>query len=657
MSDNPISPDEKSPLDEENKKKSSSEFTEFSGSSELNDRSESEFTESSEKEDLNQENVEREESDLSKERDEIEESEKSKEEDENNETEEKDGNTEEIESLENSHNKQNTEETEDSVQNQEKIQDEIQEENQLISKLKSRPKDTASNYQISLINQNLLKVNVSTKSGVKLNSSVKNRETTIETQSNEIYLYPKIDRSTQEISVMISIDEESEIIESADIDTEQIISEIQPVPEKEIVSKSNYQVNLINENLLKIKIETPKGVKIDSISRDKRTTVESQTNKIYLNPVNDNETQIIEITIEIDSADKEIIPTDIDGNVRLIPNPEVVDLIQPPTYPVFEDSYDSYEPYDPEAGYKNPFDALRKLIQKNTAIGITAAVILHLLVAGILFFNISKKAKDKAPDEQQRLIIIQDLPDPKIKLENVEDPNKPEVPEPPANELNLEEPKREIKPRKTIQPPIISRPESEENKDTSDLAFLESQLDSLRKLAEGISFADSLLDSTNVDTSKVAFDIADSLRNNFNENDIGLSMYFPKNWKLTDQREINKSETEFKGVLLTDTTAEQPGTLTMFIYLDTENKDYNAEDFKTEFPMVDSTLTAFLKEPKTLAGFTEYRFYIFNKLGTEKLSLRASVRKQFFEQYKNEIEAVVRSIRIQKPEPEKKDSL
>jgi hypothetical protein len=635
MSDNQISPDEKSPLDEENKKKSSSEFTEFSESSELKERSESEFTESKE---FIKENEEREESDLSKEKDE---------------------NSEEIESLENSQNIQNTEETKDSAENQEKIQDEIQQENQLISQLKSRPKDTSSNYQISLINQNLLKVNVSTKSGVKLNSSVKNRDTTIETQSNEIYLYPKIDRSTQEISVMISIDEESENIDSAELQTEQIISEIQPVPEKETVSKSNYQVNLINENLLKIKIETPKGVKIDSISRDKKTTVESQTNKIYLNPVNDNETQIIEITIEIDSADKEIIPTDIDGNVRLIPNPEVVDLIQPPTYPVFEDSYDSYEPYDPETGYKNPFDALRKLIQKNTAIGITAAVILHLLVAGVLFFNISKKAKEKAPEEQQRLIIIQDLPDPKIKLENVEDPNKPEVPDPPANEnnLNLEDPKREIKPRKTIQPPIISRPESEENKDTSDLALLESQLDSLRKLAEGISFADSLMDSTNVDTSTVNYDIADSLRNNFNENDIGLAMYFPKNWKLTDQREINKSETEFKGVLLTDTTAEQPGTLTMFIYLDTENKDYNAEDFKTEFPMVDSTLTAFLKEPKTLAGFTEYRFYIFNKLGTEKLSLRASVRKQFFEQYKNEIEAVVRSIRISKPEPEKKDSL
>jgi len=64
--------------------------------------------------------------------------------------------------------------------------------------------------------------------------------------------------------------------------------------------------------------------------------------------------------------------------------------------------------------------------------------------------------------------------------------------------------------------------------------------------------------------------------------------------------------------------------------------------------MLDTNLTAFSKEPKTLAGFTEYRFYIFNDTGIEKLSLRASVRKQFFDKYKQEIEAVVRSISIKK---------
>ena len=199
---------------------------------------------------------------------------------------------------------------------------------------------------------------------------------------------------------------------------------------------------------------------------------------------------------------------------------------------------------------------------------------------------------------------------------------------------------------------MVSRPKRDDentNKDSLNEAGVNRMLDSLRRLTEGTS-KDTTSDSTKTDTVKSAYEIPDSLKNNFNEKDINLAMYFPKNWKLTDQREINKNETDFKGVLLTDTTAAQSGTMTMFIYLDAENKDYNAEDFKTEFMMNDSLLNAFSKEPKTLAGFTEYRFYIFNKVGTEKLSIRASVRKQFFDQYKNEIEAVVRSIRIKKKE-------
>jgi hypothetical protein len=39
---------------------------------------------------------------------------------------------------------------------------------------------------------------------------------------------------------------------------------------------------------------------------------------------------------------------------------------------------------------------------------------------------------------------------------------------------------------------------------------------------------------------------------------------------------------------------------------------------------------------------------VLNTLGTEKLSVKAEVRKEFFDKYKNEIEAVVRSINIRK---------
>jgi len=523
--------------------------------------------------------------------------------------------------------------------------------------LNLKPKE--SNYQISLVSENLLKVLVtSKKSGVKIDSIVKDSSTSLVTQSNEIYYNPRIDLSIQEVEVLIAIDGDEEVKEAEAIPSETE-TEIQPAANTEN-AKSNYQINLINENLLKIKISTGNGVHIDSSARDKKNLFQTQSNKIYLKQLAGKQDQDIEITIAIDNepvyAKDDLSGITDDGKIKLIPNPEVVDLIQPPDYSPFMQGETPYMFED--NSYKNPFDALRQLIRRNITIGLIAAVILHLAGAAFAFYTISKKSKNAGLEEPTRLIVLQDLPDPKIKLEDVEDPNKPKV-VPPAlteeQEKEMKEKSRELPPRRIVKPPTVTRPKREETKlDSSVEANLERELDSLRRLRDEM-FADSNLavsdsDSVKTDSVTAAYEIPDSLRNNFNENDIGLAMYFPKNWKLTDQREINKNETEFKGVVITDTTAEQPGTMTMFIFLDNENKDYNAEDFKTEFTMVDSNLTGFSKEPKTLAGFTEYRFYIFNKLGTEKLSLRASVRKQFFEQYKNEIEAVVRSIRIKKKE-------
>ncbi|MCB0727509.1 MAG: hypothetical protein KDD00_08595 [Ignavibacteriae bacterium] len=523
-----------------------------------------------------------------------------------------------------------------------------------------------NNYQISLINENLLKILVSAnKKAVKIDSAVIDSETLHHSQTNEINIYPKPDFSFQEAEILIEIlNDEADADKNPDAQKDLIgegPEKDEPVQPKdddanvenvadEKPAKSNYQINLINENLLKIRIITFESVKIESVSRDRKNSIQSQNNKIFIKQKPDSSSREIEITIALEEYSKELmysgLETTDDGKVKLIPNPEVVDLIQPPDYSslTMEEEPEEYLPY------KNPFDNLRKLIQKNLTIGLTVAVALHIVAAGIVFFKLSGQADDKANEEPQRLIILQDLPDPKIKLENVEDPNKPKV-----EELQLlkddEVPQREIKPRRVVKPPTITRPKREETKlDSNVEENLTRSLDSLRKLRESelndssFAFADSLLNRGD----SALYQIPDSLRNAFNEQDIGLIMNYPNYWKITDQREINKNEKEFKGVVLTDTTAEQPGTMSMFIYLDNEGKDYNAEDFTTEFQMLDTNLTAFAKEPKTLAGFTEYRFYIFNDTGVEKLSLRASVRKQFFDKYKQEIEAVVRSISIKK---------
>ncbi|MDZ4710881.1 MAG: hypothetical protein SGI89_00985 [bacterium] len=516
----------------------------------------------------------------------------------------------------------------------------------LISPVIQKQKPKESNYQISLIDENLLKVIVVSKKGVCINSVVKEETSSVETQTNEIYFNPKFDYGLQEIEVLIAIDAQEKLQGEPNVENEEAGEEFKDTPGQKT---SNYQINLINENLLKVNIITDKGVRIESITRDKKISTQTQSNKIYLKPKSENEHQKIEITIAVDSKSKEeIIGVTEDGHVKLIPNPEVIDLIKPPDYSLFYNGDDEYIAGLP--GYKNPFDALRKLIQKNLTIGIIAAIILHVSAAAFAFYTLSKRSKDQIIEEPQRLIIIQDLPDPKIKLEDVEDPNKPEVVEPPVAEPDDKElTKREITPRRIIQPPTVKRPnrEKESREDETDTTLgsdMTKKLDSLRKLVDEVVGDDT---TSATDTTEKVFDIVDSLRNNFNENDVGLSMYYPKSWILQDSRELNKNKTEFEGVVLID-TANGKGSMNFFIYLDKDNKEYKAEDFKKEFPMTDSTLTAFSMDPYTQAVTTYYKFYIFNKLGTEKLSLTAQIKQQFFEQYKNEIEAVVRSINIRK---------
>lgn len=63
-----------------------------------------------------------------------------------------------------------------------------------------------SNYQINLINENLLRIRVKTKKGVNIDCSVKDTKSLSETQSNRLYLHPKPGEEIQEVEIIISID-------------------------------------------------------------------------------------------------------------------------------------------------------------------------------------------------------------------------------------------------------------------------------------------------------------------------------------------------------------------------------------------------------------------------------------------------------------------
>lgn len=496
-----------------------------------------------------------------------------------------------------------------------------------------RPAISDSDNHISLIDRNNLQLLISTKKGVRVSTVVNDKATAAGIQSDEIYLPPRNDFGKQEAEIMISVSLEDD--KSAAPDIEQGTKEVP-------LAEGRFTPRLIDENLIKVKFEllNNESVRIEYDFRDRKTSASAKRYKNYLSAKEEGRVYEVEVTVLIEDAKEEALYTEGDqqGKITLIPNPEVAELIQPPV------PYGDYAEggFIDSGGYKNPFDSLRALIRKNTTIGIAVAVALHIAGAGYAFYNISKKQKEAQVEEPQRLIVIQDLPDPKIRLENVEDPNKP-----PPTEENEEvsiPPKRTVPPRRVVQPPKVNRPEDRESdKDTTEASDLAKELDSLRRLGDSLLASDS---ASAIDTMKAFYDIPDSLRNSFSEQDIGLGMYFPNNWKLIDEREINKNEKMFRGVLLTDTTASQPGTMTIFIHLDKENKGFNTEEFTTEFQMLDTNLTAFAKQPETQAAHTKYEFYILNNIGTEKFSVKAEVRKEFFDKYRNEIEAVVRSINI-----------
>jgi hypothetical protein len=447
-----------------------------------------------------------------------------------------------------------------------------------------KPRSVDSDNRLSLIDRNNLQILVSTKKGVKISTVVRDKNSSDEIQSDEIYLPPRNDFGTQEAEITISISEnKSEQEESASEHLQEVLGD-----------EGRFTPKLIDEHLQKVRFDLFHGesVRIDYDFRDKKTAANAKRYKNFVSPKDEKSVYEVEVTLTVDPGDAapaESFVRDDQGRIALIPNPEVAELIQAPL-PLGDYSEGGYIE---DGTYKNPFDTLRSLIRRNLTIGLFVAVALHLAAAGFAFYKISKKPKDANQEETQRLIVIQDLPDPKIKLENVEDPNKP----PPKEEqTEISIPKRDVPPRRVIQPPKVNRPKDDaESKDSTETSRLVNELDSLRRLGDSLIASDS---ARAIDTSKAFFDIPDSLRNNFNEGEIGLGMYFPNNWKLIDEREVNRKEKEFRGVILTDTTAEKPGTMTIFIRLDTENRGFNTEEFTTEFQMLDSNLSGFAKPLK-----------------------------------------------------------
>ena len=512
-----------------------------------------------------------------------------------------------------------------------------------------------SNYQISLIDERVLRVRTSTNQSVAIDCNLFIKE---EVQSNRIFIHAKPEEEKQEIEVFVKIGDDEMSAETTVLMDGTDITAAEPVPVKKNV-ESNYQVSLINENVLRIKISTNKSVSVDCSTFDKTSNEEgeeTQTNKIFIKPKQGIGKQDVAIFIKIGSE----IHKDTDDVVtpsvkkqepfhqsKLTPNPLVADLINKFSKPkevvpeVDVETLTPEERLELKIGRKNPWKKNKEFLARNLYRGFVSANIIAIVAMIVFYAFASKKPKEEDVVEQRRLIVMQDLPENlNQQNQNVDDPNKPEPPKDDGstNGSNVTPPV--ITPKK-IRPPKVNLPTFDKTKkDTNDTA-IGKELDSLRK--KNITGNNT----TGKDTGAVNTSLMpDSLLKNLSANEVGLVGRFPPGWKQIDARTINQKD-EFLGILLVDTTVKKEETITMNIELDSKGEKFTQFQFKKVLDE-DSLRTVYSLEPKQEGKMTFYRFYVANK--TDNVFINAYVVQTAFEKYKAEIERVVKTVRIQKPE-------
>lgn len=510
-----------------------------------------------------------------------------------------------------------------------------------------------SNYQISLVDENHLRTRVLTNKLVGIVCSVKDKYSISEglgdRQTNKIFIHPK--EKPQEVEVMVSIGSLPVPVELKDEPKEHSV-------EEKIEKESNYQISLVDENLLRIVIVTEKSVSIDCSVKDEDVhtdgSAEIQANKIYIHPKEKH--QEVEVIVSIGNAVLEsdtAMLTEAKEQTqdlqkgKLIPNPLVANLIHKfSDYPGGEDNgipKTAEEKLEEKLGPKNPWRIYKEMMRRNLIAGFIGAVLVYIITVSVFYSFASKKNNNADVVEAPRLIVMQDLPENQFQQQNVEDPNKPPEEVKASDDATNTNKIPPIAPKK-IKPPRVIAPQKQKT-DTS--TAIDKELDSLRKVNNNITSKEKNPGDSMKNISG-NFPIPDSVMKVLKENEVGLVGKFPPNWKQIDSRAININENEFSGVLLVDTAVKRKEeALTMSIQLDKNGEYWNQYKFKNVFAEDSLKNVIYNIEPKLEGDQMYYRFYISGM--AHNIYVASFINKEHFDKHKAEIEQVIRTIRIQKP--------
>jgi hypothetical protein len=518
-----------------------------------------------------------------------------------------------------------------------------------------------SNYQISLADENHLRAKVLTGKLVSIDCYVKDKysyaEGSGESQTNKISIHPK--EKPHEIEIMVSIGTvpilENEITEEGNGNIDSGKTE----------EDSNYQVSLIDENLLRVLIVTEKSVSIDCSVKDDFVHTdgsnETHANKIFIHPK--EKPQEVEIIVSIGSernilsmeessaipAEEKIISSS--QKSKLTPNPLVANLIQK-----FNDSPsdkgDDFaktpeERLEEKLGPKNPWRIYKELMHRNLMVGLVGSVLIYV-ISIISFYSVaSKKSGNADVVDAPRLIVMQDLPENQFQQQNVQDPNKPPEEEKPATDDGTNTNKiPPIVPKKIKPPRVIGPPRQKVDTNTT---AIDKELDSLRKIHNNNITSNN--GNNKGDTNKRItgnYPIPDSIMKGLKDNEVGLIGRFPPYWKQIDSREVDINKKEFTGVILVDTSVKKKEeALNMSVQIDKNNEYWKQYNFKNVFVEDSLKNVIYNIEPKQEGDQTYYRFYISGM--AYNIYIAAFINNEHFEKHKAEIEQVVKTIRIQKP--------
>jgi hypothetical protein len=409
--------------------------------------------------------------------------------------------------------------------------------------------------------------------------------------------------------------------------------------------QSNYEITLINENLLLIKVSSIKSVNINCSIKDSSAASENsgdlKTNNILIHSKPDNSIQDIEIYItlgELEIKKKEIEKPDLKRG-QLIPNPEVAFLIEKPgkLEPIIRSPEMILEE---KLGRKNPYHISREIYKKNMTRGIIASLIITFILV-FTFYGMASKTETDI-EETPRLLVLQDINEPKPPVSNVHDPVKP----PEEDKKNIsDEIKKKVNISKNSNP---IKPVKRKETNPIDTALLNTEKRKLDSIEMAINRKKYLEDSvkqltennTKEDTNKT-FGSGD--KSSYSSDALGIICDYPKDWKMITQTQFTVGSLIFQDTI--------DNSVTFFI---TSGKSQHYDKFRdklepaNKFDMGDDKYEAYKVElPGTEKENVLLIYYFkFNKMD---FTCMADVKLNFYnDDLKAKLDKTVRSIRITK---------